>query len=528
MNYPVWEVPYLGGGLIIALIAIPHIFVSHFAIGGGMFLAYSERIALRDGNSRLLEFLKRNTLFFVLITLVFGAVGGVGIWFSIALVHPPATSILIHKFVFLWAIEWVFFLIEIAAALVYYYSWDRVGARTHNTIGWIYAISAWLSLFVINGILTFMLTPGGWPDNPSLLAAFFNPGYLPSLFVRTFVCIALAGLYTLFMASREPPGEGHDMLVRYTSKWLIPAFIGLPISGLWYVSTLPTMAREMLYGGVPSITMFAVMSVAISVVLFAFAYLIANRNPQSVNPTVAVVFMVLGLAVTGASERVREAVRRPYIIHGYMYSNATLPTQIDDLRQSGVLVEAKWASTDRATDGNALDAGRQVFTTLCAHCHTIDGYRGIRSLTHGWTQAFTSRAIANLDALKGYMPPFAGNQTEREALAWWIVSLDDEVRGQIDAGTVTVTLGGAGGADIVEGEDLWEDYCGACHSLDPDEDNPILPKIAGKSADELNDVIDTLEDLEGFMPPFDGSDQERERLAAWLAAFSARSAGGAQ
>lgn len=127
--------PLIGGGLVIAFMAIPHVFVSHFAIGGGIFLAWTERVALRNGNSRLLEFVEKNTLFFVLITLVFGAATGVGIWFSIGLVHPPGTSILIHNFVFAWAIEWVFFVIEIAAALIYYYTWRRVLARNNRPDG---------------------------------------------------------------------------------------------------------------------------------------------------------------------------------------------------------------------------------------------------------------------------------------------------------------------------------------------------------------------------------------------------------
>ncbi len=30
MNYPIWFVPAFGGGLLIALVAIVHVFVSHF------------------------------------------------------------------------------------------------------------------------------------------------------------------------------------------------------------------------------------------------------------------------------------------------------------------------------------------------------------------------------------------------------------------------------------------------------------------------------------------------------------------
>ena len=43
MNYPVWYLPSLGGGFLIALIAITHVFISHFAVGGGLYLVLAER-----------------------------------------------------------------------------------------------------------------------------------------------------------------------------------------------------------------------------------------------------------------------------------------------------------------------------------------------------------------------------------------------------------------------------------------------------------------------------------------------------
>jgi hypothetical protein len=42
MEYPVWQVPYLGGGLPIAVIAVIHVYLAHFAVGGGLFLVWTE------------------------------------------------------------------------------------------------------------------------------------------------------------------------------------------------------------------------------------------------------------------------------------------------------------------------------------------------------------------------------------------------------------------------------------------------------------------------------------------------------
>ena len=83
----------------------------------------------------LLGYARQHSRFFILLTLVFGAITGVGIWFTIGLVHPAATSSLINTFVWGWAIEWTFFVAEIAAAMVYYYGWDRLSARVHMAVG---------------------------------------------------------------------------------------------------------------------------------------------------------------------------------------------------------------------------------------------------------------------------------------------------------------------------------------------------------------------------------------------------------
>jgi hypothetical protein len=69
--------------------------------------------------------------FFLILTGVFGTISGVGIWFAIGLTHPEATSTLIHNFVFGWAIEWVFFMVELTTAMVYYYTWNKIDAKLH-------------------------------------------------------------------------------------------------------------------------------------------------------------------------------------------------------------------------------------------------------------------------------------------------------------------------------------------------------------------------------------------------------------
>jgi len=92
--------------------------------------------------------------------------------------------------------------VEIASLLIYYYTFNKMDARSHVIVGWIYFIAAWLSLFLIDGIISFMLTPGRWVETKSFWDGFFNPSFVPSLFFRTFVALSLAGIY----ASSRPLG----------------------------------------------------------------------------------------------------------------------------------------------------------------------------------------------------------------------------------------------------------------------------------------------------------------------------------
>ena len=115
MNYPIWELTTAGGGLLIALMAVVHVYVAHFAVGGGLYLVLLQRKAYAERSPEMLAYLKRHARFFLLLSMVFGGITGVGIWFTIALLNPAATTTLIHTFVFGWATEWVCFVGEIVA-----------------------------------------------------------------------------------------------------------------------------------------------------------------------------------------------------------------------------------------------------------------------------------------------------------------------------------------------------------------------------------------------------------------------------
>ena len=100
MNYPVWQVSGVGSPWVIGIVSIFQVLIAWFAVGGGLYLPLAERKLYAEGREDWVPVLIKHSRFFLILTGIFGAVSGVGIWFSIGLVHPEATSTLIHNFVF--------------------------------------------------------------------------------------------------------------------------------------------------------------------------------------------------------------------------------------------------------------------------------------------------------------------------------------------------------------------------------------------------------------------------------------------
>ncbi|MCX7966941.1 MAG: cytochrome ubiquinol oxidase subunit I [Armatimonadetes bacterium] len=428
MNYPFWEVPLIGGGMLIGVVAIVHVFIAHFAVGGGLFLPLTEYKAYKEKDPRVLDYVKQHTIFFVLLTLVTGAITGVGIWWTIGLVHPPATRTLLLVFVWVWATEWVMFFTEITAALIYYYGWNRMSPKTHLTVGWIYFAAAWLSLFLINGIITFMLTPGKWLQTRSLFHAFFNPTMLPSLFLRTLVAVALAGIFALVTATRLQPEDFREKMVKWAGYWLIIPAVLMPVGLVWYLAMVPESAFRFAVGGAaPVLQVFVAVSIMLSILVFLFSFVGTFKFARQFNLPFATLIIALAFITTGLTEWVREAIRKPYVIHGYMFSNAVKTDDIPILQKKGILVNTKWTTIPQVTRDNWRDAAKEIFRFQCASCHTLDGFNALRPLVYGWDENMIDQALQRLHILRGgVMPPFLGTEAERKALARWLAEIARE------------------------------------------------------------------------------------------------------
>jgi cytochrome bd-type quinol oxidase subunit 1 len=417
MNYPVWQLEFLGGGFLIAVIAIIHVYIAQFAVGGGLFLVLTEHLGRNRNDQDIIDYVKKHTKFFLLLTMVAGALTGVGIWFTISLLSPSATSVLIHTFVFGWGTEWTFFVIEIVSLFIYYYTFDRLSKRNHLIIGWIYFGAAWMSLFVVNGIIGFMLTPGAWIENNNFWSGFFHPTFWPSLFFRTFFSIIIAGLFGFMTASFLKDDKLRTTMLRYSAKWLLVPFILFIASSWWYKAALPPHIEEIIFQKMPQLRNAITIFLACSPLLILGGLIMAIRMPSGISRTLAAAMLIIGFLNFGAFEFLREGGRRPYIIYDYMYSNSILKKDVPQVAQAGVLQEAKWIENRTVTDDNTLAAGRELFDVLCLSCHSIGGpLNDIRKQVRMGSPEEMNLIFATMGHERPYMPPFPGTESEKQIL----------------------------------------------------------------------------------------------------------------
>ncbi len=440
MDYPVFQLPVLGGSMLIAAVAIIHVVIAHFAVGAGLFNAVQESLAIRSGDRVMLDFLRRHSRFLILFSFVSGALTGVGIWFAIALVSPVATSNLIHLFVWAWATEWSLFLIEIVAGYVYYYTWDRLPPRLHNIVGWIYAAAAFGSLVLINGIISFMLTPGRFTGPESFWQNLFNPSFWPSTLIRSISAVSLAAIFVIIVVNyaRGFDREQRHRVIRAAARWLIPLVAMVPL-GWWYFQSIPANARNFIFNqrAVVMVMLFT-FGVAASLLIASYAYLGLLRAGRYVSGETGLLLLGIALMATGSMEFVREGIRKPYVIRptqdaaalmakpdaAGLYSTGMPPAQLRQTETDGTLTHAPWERRAAGSDDPAVRGGG-IFLRQCYGCHTARGaYNPAAPLVYGWSDDQYESNLRNLHATKDAMPHFRPTPRDREDLMAYLRTLN--------------------------------------------------------------------------------------------------------
>ncbi|WP_052639680.1 c-type cytochrome [Zavarzinella formosa] len=426
--YPVNDFGPLMKGLSIGGLGIFHVFTAHFAIGGGLLLTYFQWLAMTGRCPPARRFMEGYFRTLVLISFVTGALTGVGMWFTSIQVSPVTIGQMIDEFHWLWAVEWTFFCLEVVAGYCAYRYGSRLTDQAKLTLLALYSFAAWMSLFWINGILSFQLTPGVWLETRSIWHGFFNPTFFPSLIYRTIAALVvgtLVAMVAINMASGFTREERAELI--YRAALLMTPMALMPLLGLWFVGAMPPESQGWIMGGSMAMTMLLTISVAASSIVGGYAIIGLVRRRLYINGATATVLCVLAFAATAGGEFVREGVRKPFTLRDVLYSNSVRPEEVAKLRVKGLTSVDPYPLRNEkdlpVLDGAPhprLKTGALVFRQQCSVCHTLAGVNALPHLTTGWDADMKRQNFAKLQKLKAFMPPFAGTPEELEGLVQYI------------------------------------------------------------------------------------------------------------
>jgi hypothetical protein len=438
MDFPVFHIDGMGNRMLVAVVAVLHVLINHgLAVGAMPLITVLEWWGERTGDRRWDAFAYRFLAVCFVVTTTVGAMTGVGIWFTTSLVNPTAIGSLLRIFFWAWFTEWLVFITEVCLILAYFLLWNRWQGprkRDHVRLGVALSVFSWITMALIVAILGFMMSTGDWQRQPSLFAGMFNPLYLPQLCFRTGLAMVSAGLFgwglTLFFVARDDAFRAR--IVRVLAGWVL-AWIPLCSFGAWWywrripewsVAHVPTaITTQDFTRWHGSLVMIAAVIVGLIVVTALLGWLLPTRLPRWILPLPFAASVVL----LGSFERVREFIRKPYVIANYLYANGVRVDDLPLLQRDGLLPHATYARIRRITPENRSQAGQEVFLIACTRCHTARGMNSIDvKLTKmfgpgPWEGSIISGYLRNMHGPRPFMPPFPGNEAELDALTAWLV-----------------------------------------------------------------------------------------------------------
>ena len=480
--------------LTIAIVGFLHTIVAHLAIGGGFLLYVEERRALKEGDSSTLSFIKSISEKFLYAVVVFGSVSGLGIWFVIGMISPFSTGYLVNRFLWIFAVEWVFFFLSIFLLLIYYETWQKISEKLHLQIIRNYFISSFLTLFFINGILTFQLTPTKTKGAINLFKAFFNRTFFPSLLSRSFIAVMIISLFSLFFLSFMGESTFKSFLAKRYFKYLSYSFGLFAVSIIFYWSQIPKAQLENFekISYLKGIFFFSVFLLAIGFLLSIFFAVLLQRLFK---PQFAFASLLCILASFGLFEWIREDLRLPYLIVQRAYGNDLDVKELKNYQDYGFLSFAPFASNQEVKRDEKIQ-GELLFERFCGNCHTLRGLNSLNKTFSKIDQSYAVSLVRKSSFFKAPMPPFPGGDREAELIGKYLKSQLKEEPAE-------------------SGEDVFRSRCMCCHNYGGDY-RDLKKSFTAVEENKISEVIKNMDALTDSMPKWSGSDEEREKLSKFL------------
>ena len=153
------------------------------------------------------------------------------------------------------------------AGYCFYRCGSSLNHRSRLSLLFTYSVSAWFSLFWVNGILAWQLTPGEWLQSGDVFDGFFNSGFLSSLIFRTITSLTIAALMTAIVVNLVPGWTRLDRKSLIRRITVLLPMAAMPVLEFWCLSTMPSDSQDWLMGGSTAMMMFLVVAVGASTLI---------------------------------------------------------------------------------------------------------------------------------------------------------------------------------------------------------------------------------------------------------------------
>jgi len=435
MPFLLFQMPYLGNGMVIGFNAILHVVLSHgVAIGVVAMITLAEYLAVKKNREDWENFAQDLLKPTVIVITGVGAVTGVGIWFTTSALAPRGIGSMLRIFFWPWLIEWIVFTLEVIAVLIYYFKWGRWTGPQRGfrwSFGLLYVLLASGSAFLITGILGFMLTPDGWPWHQTLLSGFFNPSFVPQLLLRLGAAFALGSLFSIgfLLVTKRVAAFRKEAMSLYGKVFALSVFV-VGFCAWWYFATVPSAFKTHALFAVltshfsqkPEI--FWIMNAGGVFLLLLFFISTLSRSTLF-SRLLILPALLAGIGFVSEYERMREFIRGPYLIPGYMYANQVLLKESLFLKKNGMLNNAYWFDMTLGSPTEASE-GAFLFAQNCSMCHTIGGINDIRDRVRERTEMGIAVIVNHINDMVPFMPPFSGTNQEAQVLASFLHRLSQK------------------------------------------------------------------------------------------------------
>jgi hypothetical protein len=252
-----------GAKFSIGFLGLFHTAVASLAIGFAFTVTILQIVAYMRKQNRFDNLAKKVQLWHVCIYNI-GTINAIGLVFALSGLYPQFWSQLFVQFFWTMILEELLFFMLATTLTLHYFFWDTMWGhkKLHIFMGALLTPMFFLQFFIINGMSSYMLTPGfaegqvsQWSGTAGILGwdmlAFYNPAFLMLTLHRTAANFAYGGFFVaaacglwIYVSKQAKLRDSYESCGRLVFKVAFTSFLVLPIIGFFYAWVLKYHARE--------------------------------------------------------------------------------------------------------------------------------------------------------------------------------------------------------------------------------------------------------------------------------------------